>query len=401
VAAADLLAGFTVLDFTRVLAGPYGTRLLADLGARVIKVERPGRGDDVRLGPFQLEPGRDDQSTYFVRLNVGKLSVAVDLGHPAARPVLHDLVRLADVVIENFVPGVMARLGLDYPSLARERADLVYCSISGYGQTGPWRERQAYAHVIHAVSGIMHLEQQDEAPPRAPYLQAADVLAGTHAFGLILAALLRRQRTGQGAHLDVSMLEALVAADDITFGSILNGGDPYPSPRAGMVVHRLGERFLALQVVGSPELWRRLTRAAGRPDLAEDPRFATPLARRTNWAALRVEIGTWLDTFETREEALAALTRARIPCAPVLSPAEVLGHPQLVAREAFLAVSHPSRQSVRVTASPFQVDGQRAGPQGPAPYRAGEDTRHVLDTLLGYPTARIDALLAAGAIAAP
>ncbi len=176
------LAGVTVLDFTRVLAGPYCTRLLADLGADVLKIERR-EGDDTRRGYVQLEPGREDQATYFVRINVGKRSVALDLTKPQARPVVLDLARRSDVVVENFVPGVVARLGCDHATLSAVKPDLVYCSISGFGQTGPWRALQAFAHIISAVSGLMHLERNADAEPRVSYLQAADVLAGTHAFG--------------------------------------------------------------------------------------------------------------------------------------------------------------------------------------------------------------------------
>jgi CoA:oxalate CoA-transferase len=190
------LAGLVILDLTRVLAGPYCTRLLADLGARVIKIERPGSGDEMRRAYLQLEDGRDDQSTYFVRCNVGKESVALDLGHPEAPGVMRDLARLSDVVVENFVPGVMARLHCDYETLAAVKPDLIYCSISGYGQSGPWRHRPAFAHLINAASGMMALEQGPDPAPRPAYIQAADVLAGTHAFGAILAALWRRARTG-------------------------------------------------------------------------------------------------------------------------------------------------------------------------------------------------------------
>jgi len=171
------LSDLVVLDFTRVLAGPYCTRLLADLGARVVKIERKGGGDDMRKGHLQLDASRDDQSTYFTRINVGKQSVGLDLGHPATRDIVRDLAGKADVAVENFAPGVAQRLGIDYDSLAAVKPDLVYCSISGFGQTGPWRERPAFAHIIHAASGLMHLEQGDLEAPRSANLQAADVLA--------------------------------------------------------------------------------------------------------------------------------------------------------------------------------------------------------------------------------
>ena len=204
-----LLEGLTVLDFTRVLAGPYCTRLMADLGARVIKVERPVDGDDTRAFYLQLEEGRRDQSSYFVRFNAGKESIAIDLAHPRAREVVFDLAKVSDVLIENFVPGIMARHGIDHAAVAAVNPSIVYCSISGYGQTGPLRDRPAFAHLINAASGAMDLDRQGEPGARVAYLQSADALAGVHAFGLVLAAVNRRQRTGQGAYLDVSMLQSL------------------------------------------------------------------------------------------------------------------------------------------------------------------------------------------------
>ncbi len=393
-----LLAGLTVLDFTRVLAGPYCTRMLADLGARVIKVERPGEGDEVRRGVLQLEDGRADQGTYFIRINAGKLGVAIDLTGPRGREVVRDIVRVADVVVENFVPGVMARLGCDYRALSEVKADLVYCSISGFGQNGPLSGMQAFAHIINAISGMMALEREPNPHPRVTYLQAADVLAGTHAFGAILAALLRRSRTGQGAYLDVSMLECLVAAEDVTYGSILNGGPVSVGPRVGMVVHPIGEGYLALQTVGAPQLWPRLLQLIGRPELAEDPRFATPAARRDNWPALRDIVTGWLGRFAKVDEAVATLTAARIPAVPVLSPEEVVNHPHLAARGAFPTVPHPGRGTVRVTATPFHVDGRPSTPGGPAPYRVGEHTRQVLRDVLGYDPTRIAELERAGVI---
>jgi len=206
------LVGVTILDLTRVLAGPYCTRLLCDLGARVIKIERQGEGDEMRRNYLQLEPGRGDQSSYFTRVNAGKESVSIDLARAEGQAVVQDLAKVADVVVENFMPGVVARLHCDYPTLRALKPDIIYCSISGFGQTGPWRARPAFAHIINAVSGLMHLEQGDEPAPRTSNLQAADVLAGTHAAVAILGAITRKARTGQGAHLDVSMLEALVAA---------------------------------------------------------------------------------------------------------------------------------------------------------------------------------------------
>jgi len=397
-AVTQLLDGLTVLDFTRVLAGPYCTRLFADLGARVLKIERPGEGDEMRRGFLQLDEGRTDQATYFIRINAGKRSVALDLAHPLAREVVRDLTRLSDVVVENFVPGVVARLGCDYAALSAIKPDLVYCSISGFGQTGPLRSMQAFAHIIQAISGVMYLEQQGDPAPRVNYLQTADVLAGTQAFGAIMAALWRRTRTGRGAYLDVAMLECLVASEDVTYGSVLNGGPEYLGPRPGMVIHAIDGRSFAMQTVGAPQLWPRLLETMKRPELARDPRFATPLARREHWAELRDIIVGWLDTFPTADAAISGLSGARLPAAPVLSPREVTGHPHLAERDFFAHVPHPTRRRVGVTGIPFQVDGARPKPTAGAPYRVGEDTRGVLSEVLGYDEARVESLRKAGAI---
>ena len=391
-AAEPLLAGLTVIDFTRVLAGPYCTRLLADLGARVIKIERPGEGDEIRYTAFQLEPGRTDQSSYFVRLNAGKQGIAIDLAHPKAREVVLDLARRADVVVENFSPGVMARYGFDEVALRAIRPGLVYCAISGFGQTGPLSSMQAYAHLINAISGIMDLERGGEAQPRVAYLQAADVLAGAHAFGAICAALVRRARTGRGAFVDVSMLECLVCADDITYGAVLNGGPVERRPRVGMVVHPIGAGYVALQTAGAPHLWSRLLGLMGRPELATDARFATPGARRANWPAVLALVREWLDTFDSVDSAVETLAGARVPGVPMLSPEEVIEHPHLAARAAFPHVPHAQRGNVRVTATPFHLDGGAIAPGGAAPYRVGEHTREVLSEFLGYPAEQVDAL---------
>jgi crotonobetainyl-CoA:carnitine CoA-transferase CaiB-like acyl-CoA transferase len=393
-----LLAGVTVLDFTRVLAGPYCTRLLSDLGARVIKIERPGEGDDTRRGHAQMEEGRADQATYFIRINAGKSSLALDLSHPKAREVVLDLARAADVVVENFLPGVVAKLGCDYATLSAVKPGIVYCSISGFGQNGPLRFQPAFHHIVNAMSGIMYLEQQTDAAPRPGYLQAADVLAGTHAFGAILAGLVRRMRTGRGAYLDVSMLECLVGAEDINYGGMLNAGNEYPGPRPGMIVHGIGGRHVAMQTVGAPQLWSRLVAMMGQPELASDPRFATPAGRRENWAALHPIICAFLDRFKTVEEAVTALTAARVPAATVLSPAEVVAHPHLAERQAFPLIDHPGRGAVRITAVPFHVDHRPVAPRGPAPYRVGEHTRAVLGEVLGYSRERIEELRRLGAI---
>ena len=395
------LSGITVLDFTRVLAGPYCTRMLADLGARVVKIERPGEGDEIRFAPHQLDPERVDQSTYYVRVNAGKLSVALNLVHADAKKIVFDLLKESDVVVENFAPGVMQRLGFDYATLAKIKPDIVYCSISGFGQTGPLSSLQAYAHLINAISGLMELDRGVDSVPRVAYLQAADGLAGTHAFGAINAALIRKLRTGRGAYIDVSMLECLIAAEDVTFGSILNGGPIEQGPRYGMLVHRVGDGYVALQAVGAPHLWLRVAELLEQPELIDDPRFSTAVLRRKNWSALAEMIRQRLDRFASVRDAIDALTAARIPAVPVLTPHEIIEHPQLLGRGAFPSVDYRDGKQVRVTATPFHFDGKPTVPSVGAPLRVGEHTQQVLEKILRYDSRRIQSLVNQGTISLP
>ncbi len=397
----NLLDGLTVLDFTRVLAGPYCTRLMADLGARVIKVERPGDGDDTRAFYLQLEEGRRDQSSYFVRFNAGKESVAIELGNPQAKEVVFDLARKADVLIENFVPGVMARHGFDYGAISKANPAIVYCSISGYGQTGPLRDRPAFAHLINAASGAMDLDRQGAPDPRVAYLQSADSLAGVHAFGLVLAAVMRQRSTGQGAYLDVSMLQSLWGAEDIGIAAALNGGEFTKAPRPGMIIHPIKGRQLAVQFIGGGTTWDRLLAAMGPDTPARNERFAKPQGRRDHWTELREIICAWLDKFESIETAMTALTAAKVPHAPVAAIEDVLAHPHMAEREAFSTIPHAGRGSALVTSSPYHIDRKAVHAKGAAPYRVGEDTRAVLEKTLGYPKEKIEALKQSGAIDGP
>ena len=375
------LDGYVIVDFTRVLAGPYCTRLLADLGATVIKIERPGEGDETRYITPQLNPQRTDQSAYFARLNAGKQSIAIDFRKAQASELVYDMVRKADVVIENFSPGVMKKYGFDEPSLRTIKPDLIYCAISGFGQTGPLHSLQAYAHLINAISGMMELERGGTADPRASNLQAADVLAGGQAFGAICAALLRRARNGKGAFIDVSMLECLIAADDISFPALLNDNPAPRRPRFGMVVQPIGDRHIAMQIGGAPAMWPRLCQLMNQPELENDRRFATPADRRGNWPALSTIVGDWLASFASVDDALETLSAARMPSVPMLNPEEIVTHPQMTARGAFPEVAHPGSGAARVTATPFQIDGKTVAPAGPVPYLIGQHNRDVIQWL--------------------
>src|SRR5271167_3247826 len=278
------LGRLRVLDFTPTIAGPHCTRLLADLGAEVIKIEAP-EGDMMR----SRMPLRNGASTSFGQLNAGKKSVALDLKHTKAVEAVHRLAERADVVVENFRPGVMQRLGLDYASLGEINRSLVYCAISGYGQTGPSASLPAYAPVIHAASGydLAHMSYQpDRLRPDNCGVYIADVLSGTYAFGAIMAALNQRERTGLGQLVDVSMLESMLT---LTLPELQLAQFNVPPPSK----HLFGpvataEGFISL-AVASERTFQGLAAAAGRLDWLTDPRFADYADRRANWDKLMDE----------------------------------------------------------------------------------------------------------------
>ena len=394
-----LLTGFKICDFTRVLSGPYCTRLLSDLGADVYKIEKPNEGDEIRHIIPQIDPEASDLSAYFVRINAGKKSIALDFTKPEALEIVRDIVLQSDVVVENFSPGVMAKYKLDYENLKRIKPDLVYCSISGFGQTGPLKNLQAYAHLINAFSGMMELERDVNLPPRVSNLQVADVLAGTHAFGLVCAALLRRSKTGQGAYLDVSMLECLICADDLNFSALLNGFEAHRKPRTSMIIHAVGEKHIAMQLGGAPGMWEKLAKIMNKPELIHDERFSSGPARRQNWPLVLEIVHAWLDTFNSVQEVLSLLTPERFPAVPMMQPEEIIDHPHLNFRKAFTTLEHPKRsEGVRITATPFHVDGDCLPPPLSAPWKIGQDTLEVLESLLDYDQEKMNALKLQGLI---
>lgn len=305
--AQDALAGVRVLDFTSVMAGPFATRMMADLGAEVLKIESL-EGDQVRARP----PQRDGRSAYFGHLNAGKRSLACNLKAPAIRDLLHGLVARYDVVVENFRPGVMARFGLDYATLAALNPRLIYCSISGYGQQGPKAHAPAYAPVVHAASGfdMVNLAYQDDADkPATSGIFVADVLGGTHAFGAIQAALYQRERTGRGQYIDLSMLEAMVG---MLIFETQEAQFPGDARRPLYTPLRTRDGFIMVAPT-SPRNFEDLTTAVGHPEWREDPRFVTNAARNANWAALLGAVEQWTQT-HTTAEAETILSDHGVPC---------------------------------------------------------------------------------------
>jgi crotonobetainyl-CoA:carnitine CoA-transferase CaiB-like acyl-CoA transferase len=381
---AKALAGVRVLDFTTTIAGPHCTRLLADLGADVIKIEAP-EGDMMRSRP----PLRNGASSYFGQLNAGKKSVVLDLKEPRATAAARRLAEGADVLVENYRPGVMRRLGLDYEALRERSPRLVYCSISGYGQSGPSADLPAYAPVIHATSGydLAHLAyQRGRTEPDNCGIYIADVLTGTYAFGAIAIALTQRQATGRGQHIDVSMLESMLSLTLSEMQAAQFAVPPPPSrPIFGPVATADGYLNMA---VASERTFQGMAAAAGRPDWITDPRFAAYLDRRANWGVLMEEFEAWSRRLSSAE-CLAALDRNAVPVAAYRTVREAMADPQLAHRGAFAEVADAGG-TFKALNPPFRMSAADVG-AGARVAALGEHTRDVL-AAAGFAQAEIDAI---------
>ena len=377
------LAGLVVLDFSRVLAGPYCTMQLADLGARVIKIERPGRGDDTRAwGP----PFVGGESAYFLSVNRNKESLALDLKHERARPILDALLARADVVVENFRPGTMERLGLGRDAVAARHPRIVYCSISGFGQTGPRRAEAGYDAMMQAEGGLMSITGAPGGPPFRLGVAIGDIATGMFAVQGILGALLARQRTGRGQHVDIAMLDSVTAL--LTY----QASNAFAT---GKTPQRMGNRHPSIAPydtfstsdgdfvlsVGNDDQFRRLASVLQRPALATDPRFVTNADRVTNYDALREEIAGLLRNWK-RSDLLSALTAAGVPVGAVRSVTEALADPQLAAREMIVPLEHVTAGSIRVLGTPLKLSDTPAGVRTPPP-TLGQHTSAILRNDVG------------------
>jgi formyl-CoA transferase len=385
------LEGVRVLDMSRALAGPYCTMMLGDLGADVIKVERPGRGDESRgwgppfVGqPYGLYPG---ESAYFIAVNRNKRSVTVNLKSPEGQEIVRRLAGVSDLLVENFRTGALDRMGLGYHDLQAVNRGLVYCSISGYGRTGPYAERPGYDFVIQAEGGLMGITGPEEGPPYRVGVPIIDITAGMFAASASLAALRARDRTGEGQLVDVSLLDASAALLTNVASNYLVGGE---SPRrlgnahpniAPYEAFQARDRWLALAAANQRQ-WTILCRVIDRADLENDPRFATNQARVANRPALLEALG---EVFVERDadEWLAKLRESGLPCGPINTVADVFEHPQAEARGLELVAEHPTAGSVRTTGFPYTLSKTPAEVRQ-APPLLGEHTGEVLTDLLGY-----------------
>lgn len=364
------LDGIRVLDFSMFLAGPYCSRLMADMGAEIIKVEPPG-GDFLRNAP----PFREGQSAYFGHMNCGKKSIELDLKSDRGREVIRRLIPSVDVVLENFRPGVMGRLGLDYATLSALRPELIYCSVSGYGQTGPGSLRPAFAPIIHAASGydlVMMKYQGDADEPPPTRSTVADILGATHALGAINAGLVQCLKTGRGQHIDVAMLDAMHNMMAYEYQAAQMEAPDRPIVFSPL---RTVDGFVMVAPVSLAN-FRGLVAAAERPELLDDPRFAEPIARVKNWNLLLEEVETWSRTLTT-EACEGAILAAGCPCTRYLQIEQSMAEPQIAARGAAVAMTGAGGETYMVANCPAQFSG---GGVGARPWVAslGQHTAEIL-----------------------
>jgi crotonobetainyl-CoA:carnitine CoA-transferase CaiB-like acyl-CoA transferase len=342
--------GLRVLDFSTTIAGPHCTRMLADMGAEVIKIETV-EGETMRTRP----PLRNNFSTVFGQLNVGKKSLVLDLKSPEAIKIVRRLVASADILVENFRPGVMRRLKLDYGSLRELNPKLIYCSISGYGQTGPSAELPAYAPVIHAASGydMAHLSYQPgRSRPDYCGIYHADVVTGAYAFGAISAALYQRHGSQRGQHIDVSMLESMLS---LTLNELQWSQFEVTKPKRPMFGPLETADGYVMVAVASEKTFQNLVKAAGHPEWITDARFAKYADRRDNWEDLMNNIESWSRTLTT-EKCLAELNGHGVPCSAYRTVAEALNDPQIAHRGALSEVSDGGG-TFKVLNLPFRMSG--------------------------------------------
>lgn len=390
------MKGIRVLDLSRIIAGPYAAMLLADLGADVIKVERPGRGDDMRW----LRQGQG-MSAIFAACNRNKRGVALDLQHPEGARVAFELARRADVVLENFLPGVAAKLGLGYEALRAVNPALVYASVTGFGQTGPYARRPGYNTIAMGMSGVMALTGWPDDPPTRPGGSIADLAAAFLTFGGISAALVHRFRTGEGQYLDVNLLAAMLGMLPDPVADFFHTGrraprvgnrNPFLTPAEAF---RTGDGYLNVVLTG-PEQYDRFCEGLGDPELRTHPRFATNDARLEHHAEFKARVEARLGTASTAEW-VERFEKVQVAVGPIYEFDEVFADDQVKHLGLVQEFEQPGYGPVRTLAFPFRASGTPAALHRPAPL-LGQHTAEVLGEL-GLGVAELERLAAAGTIA--
>ncbi|GBF31510.1 acetyl-CoA:oxalate CoA-transferase [bacterium MnTg04] len=403
------LTGYRVLDMSRILAGPWATQVLADLGAEVIKVERPGVGDDTRhWGPPYLKDAQGketSESAYFMSVNRGKKSIAIDIRHPQGQALIHKLAAASDVFLENFKVGTLKKYHLDYDTLKLVNPKLVYCSITGFGQYGPYANRPGYDFLIQGMGGLMSITgEPDESPGGMPTkvgVAVTDIIAGLYAAIGIQAALLERETSGAGKHIDLALFDtcAAILANQAT--NYLIGGQ---------VPERMGnahpnivpyQTFAACDnhiiiAVGNDNQFRSLCHVVGMPSLADDAKYATNQERVRNRKQLCLKLAAIIAQ-KSSEFWLDALEKAGVPCGPINTIDKVFESPQIKARNMLVSVEHPLAGKVLLPANPIKFSGTEERVPA-APPVLGESTKDVLKSVAGYSQAKIDQLIKDGVV---
>ncbi len=386
------LEGFRVLDLSRILAGPFCAMLLGDLGAEVIKVERPGSGDDTRAwGP----PFAGGESAYYLCANRNKKSITINLKSDTGRQLIRRLAQSSDVLIENFKAGEMVSLGLGYEHLRQENEGLVYCSITGYGQTGPDKDLPGYDFIIQGRGGVMSITGEADGAPMKVGVAITDITAGLFAANAIQAALLARTKTGRGQAIDISLLDVQVSwLANVASNYLVSGNRPgrYGNAHPSIVPY---ESFQAQDgyfclAVGNDAQWQKLCQLIERPELAGDERFATNPARVQHRDVI---IPLLQDVFRTRKVQfwLRQIRNAGVACGPIQTVDEVFADPQVRARDMRVSMPHPTAGAIHVTGSPLKLSATPVEYRLPPPL-LGEHTEQILTTLLGYSAQDVERL---------
>ncbi len=391
------LTGLRVLDLSRVLSGPYCTMVLADLGAEVVKIENPAGGDDTRAW---VPPALGDESAYFISVNRNKRSLTVDLKNPEGKEIIYRLAEWADVVVENFRPGTADKLGIGYETLNALNSRLIYCAISGFGQTGPYRDRPGYDIMGLAMGGIMSATGYPDLPPVRVGVAVADLGAAMWSVVGILSALQARAQTGRGQYVDTSLFEGQISWLTYLAGNYFATGETpgrYGSAHPTIVPYQAFEARdgFVIVAVGNDKLWAKFTQALEHPELADDPRFSTNLGRANH----RDELLPLLEKVfkeQSTEHWLETLSAHGVPASPVLTVADVANDPQAKAREMFVELLHPTAGPLKMTGLPLKFSRTPGTVRTPPP-TLGEHTDEVLREL-GYSEEDITRLRASGAV---
>ena len=396
------LSGIKVLDLSRVLAGPWATQMLGDLGAEVLKIEQPGQGDDTRRwGPPVLADDSGD-SAYFLCANRNKRSLAIDLAQPAGADLIRRLAAQSDVVVENFRVGGLAKYGLDYASLAAVNPRLVYCSITGFGQDGPYAQKGGYDFLIQAMGGLMSVTGDADGPPMKVGVPIVDLFTGTYATVAILAALRHRDATGEGQHIDCALLDTQLAMMSNQASNYLNSGEvpkrmgndhpnivpyrDYACADGGIVV-----------ALGNDRQFRDFMAILGLAEVAAEARFASVALRSANRVALHAHIAPVVATWRA-DDLIAAMEAAKLPAGKVQGVPEILVDAHVAHRETVQDMAREDGTKMRVVGFPAKLSGTPASYER-APPRAGAHTRAALTEALGLSKQELDALTTAGVIA--